>query len=175
MAEVERQSSQLAEDLLDLYRGLSRSCSDSCWVGAATSHSRRISTAQVFLDAVRAVHAGTVASVTVPWLLVVARRRLVDHWRHQAGEQRHLEQVGQQPESAVDPWDEQLDVLRTRAALDRLGAHHRAALTLRYVDGLPVSEVAEQLGRGLHATEALLQRARDALRRSYLDGGPDAG
>jgi RNA polymerase sigma-70 factor (ECF subfamily) len=47
-------------------------------------------------------------------------------------------------------------------------------LTLRYLDGLPVAEVAEHLGRGLHATEALLQRARAALRRIYLRGACDA-
>jgi RNA polymerase sigma-70 factor (ECF subfamily) len=65
--------------------------------------------------------------------------------------------------------------VRTRAALDRVGPHHRAALTLRYLDGLPVAEVAENLGRGLHATEALLQRARRALRAAYVEGGTDAG
>ena len=44
---------------------------------------------------------------------------------------------------------------------------HRAALTLRYLDGLPVGEVAHVLGRTVHATEALLGRARAAFRRSY--------
>ena len=34
---------------------------------------------------------------------------------------------------------------------------------------------AESLGRGVHATEALLQRARRALRRAYVEGGTDAG
>ena len=48
-----------------------------------------------------------------------------------------------------------------------LGAHHRAALTLRYLDGLPVPEVARHLDRTVHATEALLVRARAAFRRIY--------
>jgi RNA polymerase sigma-70 factor (ECF subfamily) len=48
-----------------------------------------------------------------------------------------------------------------------LGPHHRAALTLRYLDGLPVLEVAAHLGRTLHATEALLVRARAAFRQAY--------
>ena len=48
-----------------------------------------------------------------------------------------------------------------------LGAHHRAALTLRYLDGLPVPEVARHLDRTVHATEALLVRARAAFRRTY--------
>ena len=54
-----------------------------------------------------------------------------------------------------------------------LGPHHRVALTLRYVDGLPVPEVAEILGRTVHATEALLVRARNAFRRLYEKGETD--
>ena len=53
-----------------------------------------------------------------------------------------------------------------------LGPHHRAALTLRYADGLPVPEVAEHLGRTVHATEALLVRARRAFRSRYRGEGP---
>ncbi len=53
--------------------------------------------------------------------------------------------------------------------LARLGAHHQSALTLRYLDGLAVSDVAEHLGRTVHATEALLVRARLAFRRAYDD------
>jgi RNA polymerase sigma-70 factor (ECF subfamily) len=54
--------------------------------------------------------------------------------------------------------------------LTELGAHHRAALTLRYLDGLPVAEVADHLGRTVHATEALLVRARRAFRACYHEG-----
>jgi RNA polymerase sigma-70 factor (ECF subfamily) len=74
-----------------------------------------------------------------------------------------------------DPWDAQLDVVTAHAALSRLSAYQRAALTLRYLDGLPVAEVARELGRSLHATETLLVRARVALRRVYEEGeGRDA-
>ncbi len=63
--------------------------------------------------------------------------------------------------------------MRAREVLAELGAHHRAALTLRYLDGLPVAEVAEHLGRTLHATEALLVRARRAFRVRYAEGSCD--
>src|SRR2546421_26502 len=69
-----------------------------------------------------------------------------------------------------DPWDMRLDQLRANEVLTALGPHHRLALTLRYVDGLPVAEVAELLGRTPNATEALLVRARTAYRRIYLEG-----
>lgn len=126
-------------------------------------------TADTFSAAVAAIQSGAVEAVTTPWLIVVARRRLIDHWRHQEVEQRHLRGLGNVREAVVDPWEEYLDAVIARAALLRLGPQHRAALTLRYLDGLPVAEVAEYLGRGLHATEALLQRARTALRQVYLE------
>jgi RNA polymerase sigma-70 factor (ECF subfamily) len=55
--------------------------------------------------------------------------------------------------------------------LAELGAHHRAALTLRYIDGLPVPEVAAHLDRTVDATEALLVRARRRFRTVYEQRG----
>ena len=46
-------------------------------------------------------------------------------------------------------------------------------LTLRYLDDLPVPEVAVLIDRTLHATEALLVRARAAFRRAYTEGDAD--
>ena len=66
-----------------------------------------------------------------------------------------------------DDWDVQIDVLRAQETLAMLGDHHRSALVLRYLDGLPVAQVAEHLDRTLHATEALLVRARRAFRDHY--------
>jgi RNA polymerase sigma-70 factor (ECF subfamily) len=62
-----------------------------------------------------------------------------------------------------------------RAVLDHLATQHRAALTLRYLDDLSVPEVAAHLSRTVHATEALLVRARSAFRRAYVEeDGRDA-
>jgi RNA polymerase sigma-70 factor (ECF subfamily) len=103
----------------------------------------------------------------------VARHKLIDHWRRSARDERNLRLAGEQLPEADDPWDAHLDAARARAALERLGAHHRAALTLRYLDGLPVPDVAEHLGRTVHATEALLVRARIAFRAAYGERGDD--
>ena len=69
-----------------------------------------------------------------------------------------------------DPWDAHIDQARAVEVLGGLGPHHRVALTLRYVDGLSVPEVAGILDRTLHATEALLVRARVAFRSLYEKG-----
>ena len=137
-------------------------------------------TADTFLAAVDAVRgarhgpAGAPAPLTTGWLIGVARHKLSDHWRRQAREERSLRAVAAEPDpDAGDPWDEKLDALRAREVLERLGPHHRAALTLRYVDDLPVPEVAGLLGRTVHATEALLVRARTAFRAAYTEGGGD--
>ena len=124
-------------------------------------------TAECFLAAVAAVRKPGPPPLNVAWLIGVARHKLVDHWRAREREQRGLRSVrGEQP-AAEDPWDAQLDLIRARDTLARLGPHHRAALTLRYLDGLTVPSVAAQLGRTVHATEALLVRARNAFRRVY--------
>ena len=125
-------------------------------------------TAETFTAAVAAVQRGKVREVTIAWLIGVARHKLVDHWRRVAREQRGLAAVEHNRVShADDPWDELLDVEAAHAALLRLSVPQRVALTLRYLDGLPVAEVAEHIGRSVHATETLLVRARAALRRVY--------
>src|SRR5262249_28145994 len=99
------------------------------------------------------------ATLSTGWLIGVARHKLSDHWRRQAREERTLRAVAAEPEPGpADPWDETLDAVTAREVLGLLGPHHRAALTLRYVDDLPVPEVAAILGRTVHATAALLGR-----------------
>ncbi len=120
-------------------------------------------TAETFLAAVDTVRRDQ--PVSVAWLIGVARHKLVDHWRRLAREERSLALVPTGPEP---PWEDGvLDAVAARAVLERLGPQHRLALTLRYLDGLPVPEVARLLDRTLHATEALLVRARAAFRRAY--------
>ena len=137
-------------------------------------------TAETFLaavDAVRGVRGGPApVPMSTGWLIGVARHKLSDHWRRQAREERTLRAVAAEPEPGpADPWDETIDAVTARAVLGRLGPHHRAALTLRYVDDLPVPEVAAILGRTVHATEALLVRARSAFRAAYAEGRREDG
>ena len=120
----------------------------------------------------QAVERDAVPQLTVAWLIGVARHKLVDHWRRQAREDA---QPRARFPTSVEPdgVDERFERARTREVLDELGPHHRAALTLRYLDGLSVPEVADHLDRTVHATEALLVRARNAFRVAYARGECD--
>ncbi len=126
-------------------------------------------TAETFLAAADAVNRRAVPDLTVAWLIGVARHKLVDHWRRREREQRILAAVADDPSSEPDrdDWDVRLDALIARDVLEALGANHRAALTLRYLDGLSVPEVADHLGRTRGAAEVLIVRARAAFRAEY--------
>lgn len=134
-------------------------------------------TAETFLAAVDAVKRDTVPDLTVPWLIGVARHKLIDHWRRKEREARALHAVADDPgvEPDVDDWDVRIDALVAQSALAGLGAHHRSALTLRYVDGLPVRDVADHLGRTVGATEVLLVRAKAAFRARYESAATGGG
>jgi RNA polymerase sigma-70 factor (ECF subfamily) len=124
-------------------------------------------TAEAFMAAVAAMQQGAAPDVNVAWLIAVARHKLVDHWRRQGRDERSRALIGQADREPADPWEETLDRVALHAALAELNGAQRAALTLRYMDGLRVAEVAEHLGRSVRATETLLVRAKAALRRSY--------
>src|SRR5262249_41754407 len=136
-------------------------------------------TAETFLAAVgvvRGVRRGPApAPLSTGWLIGVARHKLSDHWRRPAPEGPTPRAAAGPEPGPADPWDEPLDAVTAREVLGLLGSHHRAALTLRYVDDLPVPEVAAILGRTVHATEALLVRARSAFRAAYADRGGECG
>jgi len=127
-------------------------------------------TAESFMAAVYAVRTPGAPDPSIGWLIGVARHKLADHWRRAEREERGLRLLAGDPAGVDDPWEAVVDRIRAQEVLGRLGAHHRAALTLRYLDGLPVPEVAQHLDRTVHATEALLVRARAAFRRIYEAG-----
>jgi RNA polymerase sigma-70 factor (ECF subfamily) len=92
-------------------------------------------TADTFMAAVAAARRDRPPELTVAWLVGVARHKLVDHWRRTDVERRKLGMIDCHAEPVDDPWEAQLDVAAAHAALSRLNAHQRAALTLRYLDG----------------------------------------
>ncbi|MCV7268233.1 RNA polymerase sigma factor [Mycolicibacterium doricum] len=128
-------------------------------------------TSETFLAAMDAARRGASVPISVPWLIGVARHKLADHYRR--GSHRHAVAVADLPEPGepVDGWDAELDRIVAESVLAQLPEHHRTVLALRYLDGCSVPECAELIGRTVHATEALLTRARRAFRSHYPEGG----
>ena len=134
-------------------------------------------TSETFLAAVDAARRDDPPPMALPWMMGVARHKLVDHWRRSARRERNLRAVAAVASTDADagesgdPEDRRLDAVAAREALAALTPTHRLVLTLRYVDDLAVADVAALLGRSVHATEALLVRARAAFRRVYGSDG----
>jgi len=53
------------------------------------------------------------------------------------------------------------------ATLDHLPLNYRQALVWKYLEGIPVQDVASKLGLGYKAAESLLTRARQAFREGF--------
>jgi RNA polymerase sigma-70 factor (ECF subfamily) len=63
------------------------------------------------------------------------------------------------------------ELLRLAAALTRLPEDQREVVELHYLKGLPVAEVAAQMGRSRAAVVGLLFRGLEKLRHLLRDGG----
>lgn len=125
-------------------------------------------TALAFEAASRNFARGRGDEVTLPWLVTVVQRRLIDHWRREARSEDRLERLRNEA-LVAGRGDGTTSSTEVMAALDALGVNQRAALVLRYLDDLSVSEVAEELGLTYKATESLLSRSRRAFSISYWE------
>ena len=109
------------------------------------------------------------------WVCAIARRRLARHYeaeRRQAVAQSGLSLLGGIGALAAVSGREPDEVERRDEivrALGRLPAVHRQVLVMKYLDELPVSAIADEMGRSPVQVQSLLQRARDGLRRA-LEG-----
>ncbi len=101
--------------------------------------------------------------IEIGWLIQSCRQRYLEQIRGQRRRRTREQRVGGLRITTSDDLPADSDVT---AALAALTPEHRTALVLRYVDDLPVRDIARTLGRSVRATETLLVRARAALRAS---------
>lgn len=124
--------------------------------------------AETYLAAAQRYRQGD--DITIRWLIVVARRRIVDHWRTEGRIARRIHRLQREPTAAPrDIADRESERERVEQALRRLKPIHRNALLMFHLEGFSVREVAEVLERSDKATESMLARARSAFRNAYED------
>lgn len=129
-------------------------------------------TGETFLAASRRFAEGRGDDVTAAWLLTVARRRLIDHWRTVASHRRRVERLAREPIPATAPPADPDG--RIESALGALPERQRAVIVLRYLDEFSVSEIADALQISYKATESLLSRGRAGL-GAALGAAPEEG
>lgn len=147
--------------LLDFY---DHTLDDAFTYAARLTRGDRVAAEDLVQDAfvrlVRAIRDGTVREVGVGWMITTIRRRFIDRLRSKEREDRRIRLV------AVEPVVRDRSPIDAMSVLDGVSERERAALIFRYVDDLPVAEVAELLDTTVRATESLLQRAKRNARGS---------
>jgi RNA polymerase sigma-70 factor (ECF subfamily) len=103
------------------------------------------------------------------WLCACCRNEILMHYRR-----RRTAKIEPDPGlGSPSPRDPEAALLRqerarlVHVALDGLPGHYAQALEWKYVDRLPVQEIAARMGVQPKAAESLLTRARQAFRTGY--------
>ncbi|MBN1440785.1 MAG: RNA polymerase sigma factor [Anaerolineales bacterium] len=114
------------------------------------------------------------------WLCAIARRKAADELRLRGrmadppGEDDPAAGIWDRLESEPLPeeWVERAELrMRVVEALGNLPREYQRLLVSRYADGLAVEALARRMGRTYKATESMLSRAREALRRQLKEAG----
>ncbi|WP_093259558.1 RNA polymerase sigma factor [Thermostaphylospora chromogena] len=114
----------------------------------------------VFVRATRAM-LGWRGESPAAWLLAIARNVLADHAR------RHRVELPLPPADELGVPEMTADAVAVRDLLDRLPERHRRLLTLVYLDGFSLVEVAAMTGRSTSAVKTAVWRARAAFAGRY--------
>lgn len=125
-------------------------------------------TQQTFVEGIRQRASFDGRSDPVTWLCGIGRHKLVDHFRKSRRDtERQLRIVSEWSAGQSQAWSQPELRSGVETALANLPGEQRIVMILRYLDQMPVREIASTIGRSEKATESLLSRARDAFRRAY--------
>src|SRR5512142_2027650 len=100
-------------------------------------------------------------------LVNVCRDRLRDRHRPVA--------LTAEPVSRLDPYAASVERAALVECLGELTPEHRAVIALHYLEGLPVEEIAEQLGIRAGTVKSRLHYGLSALRAAYEAASRDTG
>ncbi len=141
---------------------------------------------QVYMEAFRALHQFTYQGPDsfLRWLYAILDRKLIDEHRALRAERRDVRREvkpsgrsvnqttyvdlmaritsGGATPSRVVRRDEAVGVIE--ACLSRLPEHYREVIQMRFIEGLPVAEVAKQLDRSIGSIHMICHRALRQLR-----------
>ncbi len=146
----------LEEHRVDVYRFL---------VGTVGPHDADDCFQETFLSALRAYDGLRDGRNLRGWVLTIATRKALDHWRASGRRPLPVEHLPERPAPEHAPADP--EVWRAVGALPPM---QRAAVIHRYVLDLPYKDVANALGCSEEAARANAAEGRKKLRASALAG-----
>ena len=165
---VERFQAGDARAFEDLYRRYFARLRRFCQRRVGDPHEAEELAQEAFVRALRAMPGFAGERRFYPWVTVIASRLCVDAHRRR---DRTTPQAEIDPGVVIDLDVEALfasvDHDHVNAALDRLAPRHREVLELRERDGWSYQRIADHYDVTLGTVEALLHRARRALRREF--------
>ena len=126
-------------------------------------------TQDVFLAAFEQLdgYRGDASSLT--WLRSIARHKVADHFRERSRASSPLTQgLDALEEHACPPTSPaQEQALLVSLAMRQLPDHYVEVLEEKYIEGLPVTDMASARGMNEKAVESMLSRAREAFRIAF--------
>jgi len=120
----------------------------------------------VLISVATSIRSFTGGSKVTTWVHRIVRNRVVDHLRRQRT-------TTTLPDDDLSPGDRMSSLIATRAtvrdALAALPALYREPVTLRDLEGLPYSEVADRLGRSIGTVKSQISRGRALVAAALED------
>jgi len=170
--EVQREADDIQrQKLLALYEANFDAIYRFCLARTGDSAVADDATAEAFFAAARALAEDVGARVDRAWLFVVARNRIVDHWRQNERQRRKVSRLQNQRQRWTSgPADSHLaddTSERVLRALGSLPERQRAAVVLRYLDEFSVAEIATDMDIEYRAAESLLARGRRGFKKAW--------
>jgi RNA polymerase sigma-70 factor (ECF subfamily) len=129
-------------------------------------------TQETYLSLARQIRERGMPPEVVPWLLHVARNKLIDHYRRAERTRQRFaplldeDALPPEPPTALARVHDRDQI---RQALARLAESQRLAIALHYLDDLTVQQIAGLLGKSATAVESLLARGRAAMRAALTE------
>lgn len=151
----------------DLYRCYFNRLRRYCQRHTNDRHEAEEVAQEAFVKALRSMDSLQGERRFYPWMTVIAKRIVIDRHRKMARIELTEEPEMGSVEPDVDHLFAAVDADNVRRAMDNLGPRHREVLLLREAELLSYNDIADTLAVPVTTVEALLHRARKALRREY--------
>lgn len=129
---------------------------------------------EAFVKALRSMDTLTGERRFYPWMTVIAKRLTIDRHRKLARVELTEEPDVGAVEADLDHLFAAVDAGHVRDALAQVGPRHREVLLLREAEGLSYAQIGDRMDVPVTTVEALLHRARKALRREYAAVGGES-